>query len=538
MTQTSMTKTSMTQTPGHPLIAAVLFGAMVLWASAAAASLPAVDLRPLPAPVRQAVETAYADAETILARDDASPSLQAAAYGRAGDVLLVHGLTGQAREVYTQARDLTPQVLDWHYVLGVLEAGEGRIDQALGHFEAALAIDGWDLATLVRRGRARLEAGEPAAADRDFQRVLRLDPDSAAALAGAGQAALALDQAERAIELLERALLLAPAATQLYQPLGMAYRAIGEVAQARQALRAVGGGEPGFPDPVMDRVRSQSRSAQFYQEMGLAAADAGQWAQARTALVTALTLAPDDARILTNYGEVLVQEGEIDEARQAFTRLTELQPDQLSSWLYLGQLEELAGRPDVAETIYQQGLTIDANAPALRQGLAFVALAQGRFDEAEQAFADLSGHDDDLRYWQAMAQLGQGQCASPEALLSAQLTQQPTLDPAVMDALARIRASCGEAGAEALHEARNWAEALYEAQPNIDSAATLAMVMAALGRFEDAEDFQGQALFEALRDGQLDERPDLVEDMGRYRQQQRAQRPYAASHPVFRRAGL
>jgi len=180
----------------------------------------------------------------------------------------------------------------------------------------------------------------------------------------------------------------------------------------------------------------------------------------------------------------------------------------------------------------------DANAPALRQGLAFVALAQGRFEEAEQAFAELSGDDDDLRYWQAMAQLGQGQCAAPEALLSAQLTQQRTLDPAVMDALARIRASCGEAGADALHEARNWAEALYEAHPNIDSAATLAMVMAALGRFDDAEDFQGQALFEALRDGQLDARPDLVEDMGRYRQQQRAQQPYAPSHPVFQRAGL
>jgi len=516
----------------------LFIGLALLCASTAMASLPAVDLSPLPAPVRQAIESAYADAQTILDDANVTSRLRAAAYGRVGDVLLAHGLTGQAREVYLQAQAAAPRILDWPYSLAVLEAGEGRIDQALGYFDAALAIDAWDVASLVRRGRVHLEAGNAAAAAQDFERVLRLDPDSPAGLAGAGQAALAQDQAERAIELLERALLLAPSATRLYQPLGMAYRAIGDVAQARQALRRVGAGEPGFPDPVMDRVRSQSRSAQFYQEMGLAAADAGEWAQARMALVTALTLAPNDPLILTNYAEVLVQEGELDEARQALTRLTELQPDRSASWLYLGQLEELAGRPEAAEQAYQQGLVVDADALMLRQGMAFVALAQGHFEAAEAAFAELADDDEALRYWQAMAQLGQGQCQQPEALLRAAQERGGQLEPSIMDALARIWASCANADESTLQQARNWAEALYQAQPNLDSAATLAMVMAALGQFDDAEDFQGQALFEALRDGQLNDRSDLADDMERYRQGQPAEQPYAPSHPVFRRAGL
>ena len=502
------------------------------------AQLPPVDLAPLPAPVREAVALAYADAEQLLSQEGVSTSLRAAALARAGDVLLVHGLSSQARQLYTQARDLSPQVLDWHYLLGVLESGEGRIEAALIHFEAALAIDAWDLATLVRRGRLHLEAGDAAAADRDFQRVLRLDPDSPAALAGLGQTALALGQADLAVERLERALLLAPAARQLYQPLGMAYRERGALEAARRALQAVGAGEPGFPDPVMDRVRSQSRSAQFYQEMGLAAADAGQWMQARNALVTALTLSPNDPLILSNYGEILVQEGELDEARQAFTRLTELQPDQPQPWLYLGQLEELAGRPQAAGVAYQRGLAVAPDNPSLREGLAFVALAEGHFVDAERQFAALAGDAQRLRYWQAMAQLGQGQCEAPEALLRAQQATEEGLDPAIMDALARLWSSCAEGTAEQLQTARNWAERLYDAQPSIDSAATLAMVMAALGQFADAEDFQGQALFEALRDGRLDQRPDLLEDMQRYRQQRRAERPYAPTHPVFTRMGL
>ena len=169
---------------------------------------------------------------------------------------------------------------------------------------------------------------------------------------------------------------------------------------------------------------------------------------------------------------------------------------------------------------------------------AFAALAQGQFEAAAAAFAALANDDEALRYWQAMAQLGQGQCQQPEALLRAEQERGGQLEPSLMDALARIWASCGSADESALQQARNWAEALYQAQPNLDSAATLAMVMAALGQFDDAQDFQGQALFEALRDGQLNERPDLVDDMERYRQGQPAEQPYAPSHPVFRRAGL
>jgi enoyl-CoA hydratase/carnithine racemase len=104
----------------------------------------------------------------------------------------------------------------------------------------------------------------------------------------------------------------------------------------------------------------------------------------------------------------------------------------------------------------------------------------------------------------------------------------------VLIALARMRATCLEAGEDALEEALEWAVAMYEAAPDMETAATRAMVHAARGEFDDAVDFQSQAMFEALkRYGSLEPRPDLQTEIERYRGQQPAQRPFGPEHPVF-----
>ena len=56
---------------------------------------------------------------------------------------------------------------------------------------------------------------------------------------------------------------------------------------------------------------------------------------------------------------------------------------------------------------------------------------------------------------------------------------------------------------ESLDKALDAAEARYGASPGRDEAETLAMACAANGRFEDAVDFQTQAIFEALKEGAL-----------------------------------
>jgi tetratricopeptide (TPR) repeat protein len=175
------------------------------------------------------------------------------------------------------------------------------------------------------------------------------------------------------------------------------------------------------------------------------------------------------------------------------------------------------------------------------EALAFLALASGDFAQAEQRFDRLLGDVEQAAnarfgFWSAIAMLAAGDCDRGEAALERLRARFPA-DGDVLGALARVRSTCAAAGPERLEEALEWAEAVYQAAPTADNSATLAMVFAALGRFDDAVDLQAQAIFEALKRGQLEVRPDLQADMERYQNAQPARVPFARGFTGLPAAG-
>ena len=502
-----------------------------------------VDIDPVPLEgLAEPIVEAILDAQALLERARASgqATSRAQAYAIYGDVLLAHGFSDQASQSYRNARTLAPAVLDWPYLLGVIAAGEGRLDEALALFNEALAIDGWDRPALARRGQVQLERGELGAAARDFRRLLQLQPESAVALAGLGRVALANNDYQQAAEYLEQALALSPSATRLFQPLGMAYRGLGRADDARAALARVGDGQPTMTDPALDRVAAQSRSAQHFLEIGLERAAAGDLHAAREALINAIALEPANLAVLENYGQIAARQGDLDEARATFRRMVQIDRTNPEFFVLLGQIDELRGDPDEAMAAYQQALSVDPDFLPAREGLAFATLAQGRFEDASQRFASLASQSDGnaerrFRFWQAKTWLAMGDCGRGGDMLDMIADGSDEADPMVLSAIARVRSSCRLANAEGLDEALVWAELIYEADPDVESAATLAMVQAARGEFDDAVDFQAQAMFEALRDGTLDFRADLRENMQRYQRGERASRPFAPGYPPFGR---
>lgn len=424
-------------------------------------------------------------------------------------------------------------------MLSVIALEQGLSDQALAYLNEALRLDPWDRASLMRRGRLWAELGELDEAQKDFERVQQLDPESAAALAGLGELALQQQDFQTAIEFLEQALDRQPTATRLYQPLGLAYRGAGLIEQARSVMGDVGDRDVAFLDPVMDRVREQSRSPQFYQEAALDAAAQGDLVSARALLVQALTLAPNDPLIVTNYGEVLAREGLLPEAREAFLQLIELQPNDPDAWFYLAQTEELLGRLSAATVAYERLLELEPQDPRGLEGLAFVALANAEFEDAQASFRELAqdASDEDtqyrLRYWQAVALMGLERFDAADQILRSLDAQSDGADVDVAMALIRLRASGQVRSDDDLTSALGRAQEIYETAPNIETAATLAMVHAKLDNFFDAQDYQAQSMFEALREGQLEARPDLKEEMDWYRQEKPATRPFGRDHPIF-----
>lgn len=500
--------------------------------------VPEIHLDDAPGPVSTAIEEALARVETVRQAQPGAAAL-AEAYGHLGNVLFAHEFIPQARVAYTNATELAPGEPDWHYLLGFLEYHEGALDRALARFDRVLELDNRHVQALIRRGQLHVQRGELDDADRDFAGALQRKPDSAAALGGRGRVALDRGEFQRAVEYLERALELAPDATQLNYPLGMAYRGLGRRERAREALAARGDVAVEVQDPLLAGVLSESRSAKFYLESALAKADAGELEESRKLLETAHRLAPDNARILLNYGEVLARLERFEEAHEIFSRLVEVAPGSAEHHFYLGQIKEVRGEPDAAIEAYTRALSQDEGHSQAREARGFLHMERGAFEPAAGDFRVLTdnaaGTEARIRnlYWRGLATLGGGDCDAAAGIMEqARAATEGFVGP-VMNVLARLRATCASPESGTPEAALEWAERLYQASPGLESAETLAMVQAALGRYEDAVDFQAQAMFEALKRGELEQRVDLQANMARYRDGKPSVRPYAPGDPVF-----
>lgn len=515
----------------------VVILSVMLSAGATAASLPEFRLDEVPAPVRQAIEQASQAVEQAKGADDSAALAEA--WGRLADVALAHEFASQARVAYQRALELDPQRHDWHYLLGMVESSEGNNRGAIAAFTQVLELRPDEHLALLRRAQAWLDEGNLDRAEADFWDVLAHSAQEPAAHGGLGRVALQREDYQQAVNHLRQALELSPAASRLHHMLGMAYRGLGNVEQARVHLGQRGDVLEPVEDPLLGRVQAQSRNPQFYLEMGLSQADLGNMQAALRLLESAVQLAPDDPPILTNYGELLARTGHLDQAYEVFRRLTRLQPARAQPHFYLGQIEELRGNLDSAVQSYRHLLGMTPEDHQVRSALAWALLALGRYDEAAERFDQAAGLIDDAArqsvyaYWQGMARLGGGQCDAGAASLERARTLGSGPDADLLSALARVRATCQPAEGEALEQALEWARAVYDAQPGLMSAETLAMVYARLGRFDDAIDLQAQAMFEAVKAGELQARPSMQQNMQRYQEQRPATQPFGENDPAF-----
>ena len=503
--------------------------------------VPAPDLSDAAVPVRDALSEARSAMVELRAGTD-DPVTLANAWLALGEAYFAHDFRSQADAAWRQTLALQPDRSDLNYRLGVLALLEGDAATSIQRLDAALEMAHPDVLVpaRIRRGRAYLEQGDVEAARADFETALRLRPESPAALGGLGRAALAEGRAEEAADLLGRALALDPAGTRLYFSLGQALRELGRVDEAREALARAGEGEPQIQDPIMLGIQQLSRSPQFYLEAGLAQADRGDFDAAAQMLSRASARDPDNPNVIGAYGRILARNGQYELARSALRRLRELGGLSAEDWVVLGQVEARTGSMEQALGAYAGALTLAPDLPAAREGRARVRLHQGDRDAALATFAELAeeaGSPDErarLLYWQGLVHLAGGDCESAAPVMQQAFDASETRNASLLGAIARMRATCLDAGRAALDEALDWSEQIYDARPDVDSAATLAMVYAAVGRFQDAVDVQAAAIFEALKSGELERRSDLQPNMRRYENEQRAPRPFAPDDPRFR----
>lgn len=349
------------------------------------------DLSRLAEPVQRQVRDRFASFSRKLENPATPREELAAAYGELGQLLLAAKFGDEAESCYRHAETLSPDDVRWPYVLGHVYLFKGDRTRAAAAFERAIALRPTDVVALVWLAETHLDDGRPEAAEPLFLKAASLQPGSAAALFGAGRAALARQAYAGAVQHFERALAIDGKASAVHYPLAMAYRALGDRERAEAHLRQRGESWPDLPDPLMQPQDDLLESVTRYERRGVQALGAGDWAPAAAAFRKGLELKPDDPALRHRLGTALYASGDVQGAVREFEEVLRRTPDFPKAHVSLGMILNLTARFKEAIPRFSAALKTDPNHPEARVGLAEALRMSGQPQAAlphyEQAIA-------------------------------------------------------------------------------------------------------------------------------------------------------
>jgi tetratricopeptide (TPR) repeat protein len=217
--------------------------------------------------------------------------------------------------------------------LKFMETGEG--DEAF--FNRVLLLDPKNVQVLYQLAETYRLAGNNAQADAQYSRVLEIDPKFVAAWVGRGDNAMAMQLFGRAAEFFQKALELQPGSTSIKLKLSEAYVRNKQYAEAK---------------PILDEILKGD---------------------------------PQNATALTLLGDLLMGQGKVAEAVDAYTKAWQKSPT-TEVQLKLAQALAAAGRVDEAMRRYQDLLQRSPYNAQAHLGYADLLLAQGKTDKALEEY--------------------------------------------------------------------------------------------------------------------------------------------------------
>ncbi len=472
----------------------------------------------------------------IAANRDGDPERLAISYARLGMLLHAYDLTDLAEPCYLNAARLAPQHYQWPYLLAFLYQTDGRLEEAEANYRNALALKPGFLPAMLHLGQTLVSLQQDDWAEGVFKEALALDADNAVALEGLGSIAYRRGQDAQAIELLERALRSDPAASRLNYLLGMAHRRSGNLDLAREYLRKRGTRNPAIADPALAAMQELRSTSQQHIKAGLEAYEAGDFAAAVTSYRAALDSAPadDDTRLALAW--VLELSGDRAASLEELDAVLKRRPDLAKAHYLKGALLAGLGQTGTGQRHLARAVELDSEAVPPRLVLAATLMHEQQYAEALQHYAWLTARQQEdviLHYRHGIAALAAAKCKAALAPLETALRLRPG-SPTVAQALLRAYSLCPANNAQketALLEA----QALFDQQRRWDTGETLAMALAANGRFEEAAQLQQVVIEEARRQGEsLQVLSALLARLEGFRQAQQAGFAWPAGAEVFK----
>ncbi|HBL30656.1 MAG TPA: hypothetical protein DD490_27790 [Acidobacteria bacterium] len=477
-------------------------GLASLLTAAEPAPIPAADLSALEPAVARQIQDRQAALRDLLNRDPDAREL-AAAWADLGMHYHAYRLVGPAETAYRRAIELEAQNPLWPHLLGGLLQEAGRLDEAAASYGQALALAPDDLPALVHLAEIRFLQARREEGEASLRQVLATAPQEPAANALLGQAALERGDFQEAVHRLETALRGAPGANRLHYPLSRAYKGLGDAAKAGEHLTQVGSVGVRVADGILDGIESLRTGERARLESGKRAYNAGRLAEAAEEFRQALQARPESVEARINLAATLVGEGKADEAITRLREAVALDPANATARFNLGLL--LAATGPASEAIEHLAAAVAARP---RDGEAHRELARllrgaSRYEEALREYekaVENAPADEAARLGRAETLVRTGRYSQARDLLEEDLKALPK-GLLLAHGLARLLAACPDPAVRNGARALELGLAVWNAEPTVAHAETVALAWAELGRCRDAARWEQTALDTARKAG-------------------------------------
>lgn len=344
-----------------------------------------------------------------------------------------NGRWDEAIQEYQAALSLSPDNAAIHYNLGVAYLTKGLCEKAVPEFETALRLFPDFPEARSGLGNAHYDLadeynkrGQLQDAIREYQAAISIDPDNVVAHLDLGIALAGLGHFEHAVEEYHAALRLQPSLAKAHDGLGMVFSQLGQLADAASEFQQAVEVDPHYAgahfnlaglywqqDRPHDAIREYQialdldpADIQAHCNLGMVYAGQNQYREATDELKTAIRIGPEDANLHYCLGVVYREQGLQSEAIREFQTVLRIDPQHADARLNLAGYHMQQGHLDDAIREYHAVLKVNPDYVQVHYNLGLAYYNRGRIAEAIAEFrlAARSGFEPAQR---ALARLGQ-----------------------------------------------------------------------------------------------------------------------------------
>ncbi len=465
----------------------------------------------------------------------------ATAYANIGAMYARAGLNDIAAIAMYDASQLAPKNMAWLYLRGVIAREQKRTTDARADFEAAMVLNKTYLPIRYRLADTLVDLGDMNGAHKLLAEVVPKYPKNATLLSMLGRLELKQQNFPAAIQHLQQAIDAEPKANALYKDLATAYTAQGNADAAKQAQAKAGSTQPDLDDPILARLYSSHpllHGTALEQAHQLLAQR--RFRRARAKVAEAELANPKDVEAIALGARLDALLGYQQAALKGVQQALQLAPDNVDANLSQGMVYEFGGDGARAVPYYQRVLKADQNQPDAQLLLGNALMRQGKYAQAAEHYRQLSRIDpesSEASTHLVAALVAQGHCSDALNGVNTMLSKRPK-DGDLMQLFVRLASTCEAASSQQRSMALDYAEALYKQRPNAEMSTALALAQAAQGKFKDAQQSQAEAIYEAIRVGDMPSARQYRETMQEFAAKKVPVRPWPADSKWFRPALL